>query len=306
MTKKQTTKTKKTTTAKPAAITTKAMLVDVNISHWTARVKDNEATQEIHTSKGAADIGNYRKLIIPKSALEPVERLVSRARNRHLELTQPWIDKGARILSAHVFVRYMHEMGEIEKDFEIAADRFVKGYEQSIEDHRQAMGDLFKADDYPPASTLREKFSFAITPTPFPDSKDFRVALSESHANAMRREIERSVRDATANAMRDAYSRITATVTIMAEKLRAYKPAVGSEKATGVFRDTLVANVADLVDLLKGFNLTGDPKMTKMTKEIETALLKHDAEQLREDDGLRKSVSVIADDIARRAAELMA
>jgi DNA-binding transcriptional regulator/RsmH inhibitor MraZ len=57
-----------------------------------------------------------------------------------------------------------------------------------------------------------------------------------------------------------------------------------------VFRDSLLENAVELVDLLKHFNLTGDPDMEQARKELAIAVMNHDATQLREDMLAREAV----------------
>ena len=78
----------------------------------------------------------------------------------------------------------------------------------------------------------------------------------------------------------------------MAERLKAYKPAVRKGDTTeGQFRDSLVENVRSLVGLLPAFNLTGDDLLADITARMERDLCSLDASELRDDAKARKAVA---------------
>lgn len=87
----------------------------------------------------------------------------------------------------------------------------------------------------------------------------------------------------------------------MAEKLKEYKVQPGK-----YFADSLVKNVRELAELLPAFNLTNDPKLTRLTKRIVKELCAEDASVLRKDDDVRKSVAKSADDILADVRTLLA
>jgi hypothetical protein len=152
-------------------------------------------------------------------------------------------------------------------------------------------------------SELRERFSLRVRTLPMPDASDFRVDIADAQARMIRDEIERDSRAALETAMGDAWKRVADVCSRMVERLQAYKPAAASgERASGIFRDSLVENVRDLVSVLPSFNLTNDPTLAVITSRLESDLCSHSAEELRDDSRLRdetaRAAQSILDDVS--------
>ena len=287
-------------TAVPLAnpLATRAMLSGLRLTMWTARKLDKGATADVHTANGAAaDAGRYNKALIAKDALAGIVTAANAARAAHYARTLPWLDDGARILPALAFDPYTAEMRRLRVDFETAVATFVDAYPAFVAAAQSRLGKLYNPADYPAASEIRDRFTFAVRVLPMPDARDFRVELADSQAADVRAAIEASTREALETAMADAWRRITETVGRMAEKLRGYKPATMTDKAEGVFRDSLVQNVRDLVGVLPSFNLTADPVLADIIARMERDLCGEDAAVLRDEDEIRAETARAAESI---------
>jgi hypothetical protein len=95
--------------------------------------------------------------------------------------------------------------------------------------------------------------------------------------------------------MQDAWNRLHECVTRMSERLD-FK---GSEDKK-IFRDSLVDNALELVDMLKCMNITNDAELEKSRKQLEKALFGVSAQELRESADIRKDVKTQVDDILNR------
>lgn len=62
-----------------------------------------------------------------------------------------------------------------------------------------------------------------------------------------------------------------------------------------MFRDSLVSNVVDVVDLLGSMNLTNDPKMQLMQRQLRTAIQGVTPDALRGDGHLRRETKKAVD-----------
>ena len=286
----------------------KAVLVSVNISQWTARKLDREVTDEVNASHGAQkDAGRYNKLLLEKEALATLTGMVSAARDLHYKMTQPWSDKGPRILPNVLFAKFSDEFRTLKREFAIAADHFAKMYPTYIEARKASLNGLFKEADYPAASEIRSKFNLDLTILPFPDADDFRSELDEDTVAEIKASLKAGEARVLDGAMQNTAERIVEAVGHMANKLAGYKPAVGKGgKAEGIFRDTLVENIRELAELLPAFNLTNDPRLTAITERIQRELCAEDADYLRENDQVRATVKKSADEIVEAVSGLFA
>lgn len=286
----------------------KAVLAGLTINSWTARRVDRKITNEVNRDHGAADdAGRYNKLLVSKDALEPLSKIKGAARSMHLEMTQPWFDEGARILPTALYAEYANKMRDHRATFDDAVNDFVRGYPGFIADARRRLNGMFREADYPTPREIRGSFGFDVKILPCPDAKDFRVDLASEHAEDIRADIEKRMYEALEQAMREPIRRVLDTVGHMAERLRSYKPAARKgDRTEGQFRDTLVQNVRDLVDLLPAFNLTGDRALTEITERMKRELCVTEADELRDNARARKSVAAAAESILAQANDLMA
>lgn len=297
------TKTQKIVTPSRNLLSAKAVLAAVSVSQWTARRLDKEVTNEINDRKGAkTDAGRYNKLLIDAKHLEPITHAVSAARMYHEKVTQPWLDDGYRILPTMLYADWSSEIDGLIEDFNAAVNGFVRVYPDAVEDSRKRLGSMFKAADFPHVEEIRAKFVMRKKSMPCPDAADFRTDLADEHADDIRASIEQSMKEALDNAMNEPVMRIVELVGRMADRMKTYKPG----KREGSFRSSLVENLQELVYVLPAFNLTGNKAIAELTDRINDELCQHDADELKKNERLRKSVGKAADEILAKAQELMA
>lgn len=297
------------TNKETAALASKAVLANVTIRRWTGRRLDRVITDKVNKAEGAEDdAGRYNKLLIAKVAFEGINAVVRGARTAHYTMTLPWQDEGSRILPAEMYPDFAKRFQEYRSAFNQAADDFAAKYPSYMGTAKKRLGKMFDAKDYPAPQSVRGMFSFSAYVLPCPTSDDFRIKLAKEHEQDIKSDLEERMKEALSAAMRDPIERITETVGKLAERLKNYKPAdkAKGKKAEGTFRDSLVDNIKDLLEVLPAFNLTGDPKLAGLTERIAKELCAKDAEVLRNDETSRKSVVKSADAILKAAEALLA
>ncbi|MBX8803295.1 hypothetical protein HBA92_21450 [Ochrobactrum sp. MR28] len=77
------------------------------------------------------------------------------------------------------------------------------------------------------------------------------------------------------------------------------------EKSEGVFRDSLVENIRDLITVLPALNITGDPELTAMAEKLKP-LAEHNASTLRDNPTIRRDVADEAAKIFQSVSEYFA
>lgn len=280
----------------------KAVLATLKITQWSARRHDKSVSAEVAAQKGATKkAGKYHKALINAESLEDVNSAASDARAALNSLTLPWASEGVRILPAAAFDRFESNMDRCAARFDSAVAAFLADYPERVEQARRNLGELFDATDYPSPKDLANAFKMERRIFPFPESSDFRVEISDSQRDRIRAEIADEQRHTLQNAARDLWDRVYKPVAHMAEKLAAYEK-TDDGKTKGVFRDTLVSNVADIAELLPALNLTADPRLDEMASRIKSRLANATAQQLRENDGLRVQVAADAQEMAETMA----
>lgn len=290
-----------------SVLASRAMIVSLSISQWSGRRLDREITDEVNQQhNAAADAGRYNKLLLPKEALAPIVSVVSETRTDFLKRTLPWMDNGSRIMAADAYLAHMAWLRGQRSKFESAVDAFIRAYPGHVNDAKIRLNGMWRSDDYPETSVLRGRFAMECKVLPVPTSDDFRVTMSEAQASIIRSEIEDQVTQATTAAVRDIYERVAEVAKRMVERLNAYKPATfKGDRAEGVFRDSLVGNVRDLIDIMPALNITGDPRLAQMAEKLQP-LAEYDAHVLRDNPAKRRDVAAKAQDIVNTISDWMA
>lgn len=279
------------------SIKDKAMLVQPSISVWSARRIDKAVTREVAQRHGAdaRKAGRYNKCLIDPEAESFVEvrRIAQAARDFHYSHTLPWTQQGAQILPAAEYWEYSAQMKEYQDKFRQAARTFLAEYPALKEKARRDLNGLYREEDYPRSTEVASKFSFEVHFLPIPDKEDWRVSLGAHEEAMIRAQIEANLQQAVENAMRELWQRLLEAVQRMVDRLSTEEPR---------FRDTMVENLRELVDLVPRLNLVSDPKLEAIRQEIAQHLSGHAPEALRLDAAKRAAVAAKAAEIAQKIA----
>lgn len=279
-------------TTNAASIASRAMLVSLKISGWTGRKLDRRITNEVNAQHGAgADAGRYNKMLVSKESLEPVHKLAARIHTEFRARTLPWLDGGQRVMAAETFMNHSAWLSKIKREYTAEVEAFLAAYPRHVQEAQGRLNSMFNPDDYPTVDQLRGKFSIEVNVSNVPDANDFRCNVSAEQKRIIEAEIEQTVREATKTAVADVYRRIADVTGRMVERLNAYKPSTEKGKRSeGVFKDSLVTNVQELIEIMPALNITGDPKLAELAFQMEK-LTVYDAPELRKNVSARKQVA---------------
>lgn len=281
-------------------IHTSAMLVELNISSWTARKLDRRVSEEVDATKSTkARAGNYNKnLLAGTSVLDAIVKYAANARAWHQKQTLPWSDNGLRLLPMANFLNYKKQLSEIEDNFNRLVDTFISSYPNLVSAASFTLGELFNRDEYPDAEVVRKKFGLVYHFTPVPMSSDFRVDVGNDALNELRQTYERQYNERLESAMRDVWGRLHTCLTHMKDRLT--DEVVEDKVRHKVFRDSLVENAMELIDMMPALNITNDPKLAQATKDLRQALLGVDAKELRDNGTARQDVRMQVEEILNK------
>ena len=278
-----------------------AMLVEVNISSWAGRKKDKRAstkvTEDAHAKKGVANV--YKQLLGDCDELSALRGCVTSARNMHSNMTMPWSNSGLRLLPTAQYFNYSEAMSQMQNEFENLKNKFLTAYNDTVVDVQLELGTLFLREDYPTVESLNSKFAFRINYMPLPDVGDFRVDVSNDALQEMRKEYSDFYNKQYNTAMNDVWTRLHKALTNMSERLD-----YGSKEDKKVFRDTLVGNVTDMIELLRVCNVTKSTQMSDMANKLEDAMSGVTADALREDDTFRAETKAAVDAVMKSLPSL--
>ena len=99
--------------------------------------------------------------------------------------------------------------------------------------------------------------------------------------------------------MNDVWTRLHKALKNMSERLD-----YGSKEDKKVFRDTLVGNVTDMIELLRVCNVTKSTQMSDMANKLEEVMSGVTPDALREDDTFRAETKAAVDAVMKSLPSL--
>lgn len=277
----------------------RVMIAMLNVSVWSARAFDSNATEEVRTNHNKQDdIGRFNKRLLPAKAesYDAICKLAQSARAEYYRRTLRYGQDGVRLLPTSAYMDLAAKVREYKSLFPVLVDNFLEDLPNLKERQRVVLNGLFRNDDYPATGTLRERFGFRFKVLPFPDAEQFGVDLPDEELVQIRTDVREHAAEVANTAMRDLWERLYEVVARMATRLSQAKP---------IIRDTLVGNIHELVEILPSLNFTGDAKLTEVCTEVCNKLSSQSAKELRDNDSARKEVAKQAAAIQAQMAEYM-
>lgn len=279
------------------SISSSAVLVELNISIWTANKLDKGATEVMQNnnsaSKDSAQV--YKNLMAGTDKRKKIADYAARARLYHNQTTLSWSDKGARLLPTSLFMDYKQNMNVYQKNMEVMIKDFFLNYADLIEGARLNLGDLFNPYDYPSIEELRSKFGFRLVFSPLPESGDFRLDIPQADMTELSEKYELAFNDRLSDAMREPWEKLHKMLTDMSVKLTEE-----SNDDKKRFHDSFVSNPIELCGLLSHLNITKNPQLEQARRELELTMLGTDIDDVREHKDCRVELKSKVDEIINK------
>ena len=276
------------------SIEASAVLVDLNISVWPGSIIDKEVTEMVNNSANAVTGAAQTKknLFAGTSKRKDIEKFAARVRLYHNLHTMPWADKGERLLPTKLLLDYKQAMNAYETQFRAMCEEFFTNYNTLVAQAPLHLGSLFKAEDYPHVEDVRQKFAFRFGMKPLPQSGDFRLDIPAADMDELRKQYEEQFNEKLADAMRTPWQRLYDLLKGMSEKLTDDD---GDTRKR--YHDSFVTNANELCSLLTKLNITNDPKLEQARRELETAMIGVEIEDIKESAAVRTDVKARVDSI---------
>ena len=256
-------------------IHTRALLVWLQISTWSARKYDRSVSNKVNRDAGASDdAGRYNKFLLPGDApsYKALVTLMSSIRAWHYNETLAWSDEGWRLLPTANYLKYADGLRQRQAEVDRAVDAFVLDYPALQASAIGRLNGLYKPEDYPDVSDLRSKFSIGLSYMPVPSAGDIRVDLASDQISAIETSILGKASASVDTAMRDAWQRLHAVVSAVVDRL---------SDPTAIFRDSLIGNTSELCEVLKRLNVTNDPDLERMRANVQASIASMAPDTLR-------------------------
>lgn len=281
------------------SISSSAVLVEMNISVWTATKLDRDETNKLTTENEATrDAAQVHKNLMAGTTLrKEIADYAAGCRLWHNIHTLPWSDKGPRLLPTSMFLDYKSEANTRRDTFLRTSDQFCGFYpdwlEQQAAGHRN-LGKMFNIRDYPHVEEVRNKFDFRLVFSPVPESGDFRLDVPEKDLAEMRSSYDEAFDQRMADAMRSPWEQLHKMLQGMSAKL-----VEGDAETKKRWHDTFVTNAVDLCALLTHLNVTKDPMLEKARRDLENMMIGMNIEDIKESSLIRSDLKVEVDNMLK-------
>ncbi len=274
----------------------KAVLVRLNVRIFPNTRQDKAITDEVRLKKAlGVGAGKWVKHLFPDEAFKAIREAGGEARRRHYDLTLPWED-GSRMLPVKGHDSYKDSMFAHTQVFNQHVKAFGDQYPQWVAQAELMHAKTFDASLYPDWEIMRGNFGFAIEYTPVPKASHFLTKDMASEAvEEMRAQLESLNRTRIDAAVRDIWNRLMTPVQALSEKL---------SSKDGIFRDSLIGNVTEILDLVPQLNLTNSADLQRAADQIKERFANLDPQTLRSDVNVRKQVAAEAKDLIAKFGQV--
>lgn len=279
--------------ASPGDLSTRAMLVKLRISRWGMKRTDSEVSQEIASMKQSkVSLGKFTKILLSSEALDAYRQAARECRRTHNAMTLPW-DEGTGLLPSALYFKYTEAISKQRDEALQHVTAFVREYEEQwaagLKDYRKDLGSLFDEGDYPEPKYVASKFGIQIRTFPISDPNDFRVSLGAGTQKAVKEQMYQDFQADLQDAMRKPFTRLYDVVRKVHDRL---------SDSDAIFRDSLIENVRELIEVLPALNVLNDPELDALIRQTDKAIgAVSDIKALRKDPKYRKQVAKSANDI---------
>jgi hypothetical protein len=289
-----------------SALADKAMLVRLTCHWWDPHFYHDGAAHDVETERKAkSGVSAVKVKLLGNEVTGPMWAVITKARKFNYTITLPWDDDGWRVLSSVAYQDYVVGINELKAEMEREKSAFKKQYAERIEADKIRLGTLYNPAVYPPIGEIDWRNGLEINVRPIPSGQHFMCDVGDAERDRIRKSIDQDAQDTIKRAVGDIWQRYSKVLTRMIEGLKAYQPSRDGARVQNAFRDSLVDNITDLLDVVPVLNVIGDPVITTFADEIRQKLTANSPEVLRDDAKIRKAVLVQAEDILAKMANYL-
>lgn len=282
-----------TNTAQAASLADNCMFVNLAISCWTARKFDKGVTEKVKEEHFASsDAGNFNKHLLGSEKLKAIHSYIAETRRLHMTMTLEGREKGYRLLTNQMYFKYRQVMQERKDGMLVLVESFKLDYPYLVDADRQRLGEMWNSSDYPDIEKLNSKFGFDLTIMPVPRGSDLKVVgLLDEDLRRLRDDIDQSLEERLAVAMKDAWTRL-------------YD---GLKRFTGkkIHAEETIKHLCELVEILPMLNVGNDPRLAELAQEVTASICIHDPGAIKDHAETRKEVVQSAKDILKEIESAM-
>lgn len=284
------------------SLATSAVLVNAEVSVWSATKQDRVISNEVTTAKKADhSAGRYVKNLL---ADDPTHKQLLNYRqtvyNWLRRSTYDW-NGSLRLLPVVNLPKFKAEFQQHEKSYFALRDEFLNRYPTIVSNMAFKQGDMFDRNEYPSVDQIKDKFRIRLYVAEVPQS-DFRCSIAQDLAEDLKTTYQKQVNDEIvpqvmadiANQFMEVMESISHCCGV--DEISTSTNGEVKTKKRKIY-ETTVDKAKDLCETFRSFNLTNDEALAKASASLEKVLSGVSAEDIRESDAVRESVKQGVDDI---------
>jgi len=243
-----------------------------------------------------------QKTIIPKTAIAGWNKVLNEAGKYFYGVTIPWDDKAYRLLPVVKYKEFVNKFREFQSRFTSEVDDFIAHLDEHIIAGKKDLGLAANDNDYIDKKAARDEFLLKVEYDVLKSGNDFRAQVTDEERAEIANVMEEQAKVKFAKAQESVFHRVYTVAAKLNEKMLEMPP---KGKETPEFRDTIIGNIQDLVDILPSLNVASNPDLDLLKDTLENSLGTLDPQDLRECDRLREDTAKKAKEIMDKAAAFM-
>lgn len=274
-----------------------SLLAALNISQWTARKYDKNASKAVADKYGVYDfVGRYNKSLLPMvQELNDIANEALVMRQAFYANTLPYTYEGVRLLPSRNYFDFVNMMNGHIDVWHATVDRFVSGYSQHVTDAEKLLGPMYVGAEYPKDTEIRDRFKVSLTLSPVPDGKDFFNTLADDMAQNEVRKYVKTMETTERAAMQECWQRLYSMVQKYIERLADTGKSVREDHV-----QSLLDNTQEMCQLLEKLNMMNDPNLEAMRLEVKESLCMYNATVLSGHELTKQTVREKAEAIMKK------
>jgi len=275
----------------------KAMIIHFSFKCDSGKIKDARIKETIAEKYGADQkLISDSKQAIAKQCTEKIMQNKNEFQTSLYKYTLPHNHKGALILPTKFYQIIMElERKASTKHVELV-NEYCNNYLDYIDQAKNQLNGLFNRADYKTVDKIRKKFGWNIDLTPYPVIDNFILDMAQSEVEEIKNNAQKNYTTMQEQATAGLWARIYSAVKALSEKMNEKRQVKGQD-VTPIFRDSIIGNIRELVELLPGLNILDDPALETARQELENNLAGIEPEVLRSSEFTRQETAKKAESI---------
>ena len=278
----------------------------LSITNWEAKKKAKGVEAKAEAAAGAVHGAiSARKSLLPGAeALENIIKHAAAMRTWWNQVSAPWFDNGMRVYNVAGHLDIQAAYGDMARMRDQLVDAFLNEYVELREKARFDLNDLFDELEYPDPHVVRAKFTCSFEVMPLPDTSDFRIieGLGDEELARLQAEAEAKAQARVAEATSTTVRRVLEALRTAVDRLNEYTRKEDNDEKRAYY-ESWVNNAKEMAALLPQLNLTNDPVITQIAKDI-SAAMPESAQYYKDNIHQRKDAAKKVNDIASKLASL--